>query len=287
MTDLFARDRTLWQRMGRAAAVGSVAGASAVAFTQLVRFGTDLIWPDTIDYGWLGDESWWVLVLGVTGLVVGVMRVTLRIPDELRGSLTILREAAVDRSTALQAIGVSVVSLVGGASLGPFDGGIRSGALVGDWYATIRQLPEREKQITTLSGINGALAGLLTAPILATLLATELRWPARRDYYRVLLPSLTAALFGFALNFAIVGDTFLGVFALPDYQVRFWHFPAAAALGVLASALSWAIGITVYALRRWVVPIVANPILRATIGGLALGAIAMLVPSRLRRATAN
>lgn len=281
MTDLFARDRTFWQRMGRAVVVGSVAGAGAVAFTQLVRFGTDLVWPDTVDYGWLGGEWWWVLVLGVSGLVVGVMRVTLRVPDELGGSLTILRQAAVDRSTALQAIGVSVVSLVGGASLGPFDGGIRSGALVGDWYATIRRLPEREKQIATLSGINGSLAGLLTAPVLATLLATELRWPERRDYYRVLLPSLTAALFGFALNFAIVGDTFLGVFALPDYNVRFWHFAAAAALGVVAAALSWTIGISVYALRRWVVPVVANPILRATAGGLALGVIAVLVPLTL------
>mgnify|MGYP002067397377 CR=1 FL=1 len=29
-----------------------------------------------------------------------------------------------------------------------------------------------------------SLGGLLTAPILATLLATELRWPEKRDYYR-------------------------------------------------------------------------------------------------------
>lgn len=281
MTDHFARDPTLWYRLGRAVVVGSLAGVAVVAFTQVVRLGTDLVWPAEIDYDWMGGEWWWVVVLGVTGLVVGLLRVILRVPDDLSGSLTIVQESAVDRSTALQAIGISVVSLVGGASLGPFDGGIRSGALVGDWYSTVRRLPEPERQVATLSGINGALAGLLTAPILATLLATELRWPERRNYYRVLLPSLTAALFGFALNFAIVGDTFLGVFALPDYDVRFWHFAAAVLLGVVAAALSWLIGMTVYVLRRWLVPVVVNPVLRSTVGGVTLGLIAMLVPLTL------
>ena len=279
--DRFARDRLFWQRMGRAVILGTLAGAAALAFTKLVAFGTDLIWPEDIDYDWLGGSWWWVAVLGLTGLLVGLMRVLLRLPDEISGSLTILRESSVDRSTALPAIGVSVVSLVGGASLGPFDGGVRSGAAVGDLYATIRRLPEREREIATLSGINGSLGGLLTAPILATLLATELRWPDRRDYYRVLLPSLTAALFGFAVSFAIIADTFLGVFALPDYEVRFWHFAVAVALGVLAAALSWVMGVTVSTLRRWLVPLRAHPVLRSTLGGLALGLVAMLVPLTL------
>jgi H+/Cl- antiporter ClcA len=281
MTDRFARDRTFWDRMGRAVVIGSLGGAAAVAFTQLVRFGTDLIWPEDINYEWLGGEWWWVVVLSVTGLLVGVMRVVLKVPDDLSGSLTILQEGAVDRSTALQAIAVSVVSLVGGSSLGPFDGGIRSGALVGDWYATVRRLPEREKEVATLSGINGSLAGLLTAPVLATLMATELRWPERHDYYRVLLPGLAAALFGFALNFAIVGDTFLGVFAMPDYEIRFWHFAAALVLGLVAAALSWVMGIMVFYLRRRVVPLLAHPVLRSTVGGLVLGVIAMVVPLTL------
>ena len=281
MTVHFARDRSFWDRMGRAVVIGLLAGLAAIAFTQLVRIGTDLVWPEEVNYDWLGGEWWWVVVLGVTGFIVGTMRVVLKVPDDLSGSLTILRESAVDRSTALQAIAVSVVSLVGGSSLGPFDGGIRSGAMVGDWYATIRRLPEEEKEVATFTGINGSLAGLLTAPILATLLATELRWPERRDYYRRLLPALTAALFGFALNFALVGDTFLGVFALPDFGVRFWHFGLAIVLGVLAASVSWLMGITVFYLRRYLVPLVKNQIVRSTIGGLALGVIAMTVPLTL------
>jgi H+/Cl- antiporter ClcA len=280
MDDFFARDRDFWLRMARAVVIGSLAGAAALAFTQVVRYGTDLIWPENIDYGWMGGEWWWVAILSFTGLVVGVMRLLLPV-DDLNGSLTIIQESSVDRSTALPAIAISIVSMVGGASLGPFDGGVRSGATIGDWYSSIRGLSEREREVNTASGINGSLGGLLTAPVLATLLAMELRWPIRRNLYRVLLPGLTASIFGFAVSFAIIGDTFLGIFELPGFDVEFWHLGLGVILGVVAAALSWLLGMTVYTIRRWVLPTLTNQVVRATLGGLILGLIAMLLPLTL------
>ena len=277
MIDFFARDRNFWFRMGRAVVIGTLAGLATLAFTQIVRIGTDLVWPEDIDNGWLGGEWWWLAILATTGLIVGVMRSLLPV-DDLNGSLTIIQESSVDRSTALPALAISIVSLIGGASLGPFDGGVRSGATIGDWYSSIRGLSDREKEVNTLSGISASLGGLLTAPVLATLFTTELRWPEKRALYRVLLPGLTASIFGFVVFFAIVGDTFLGVFALPGFDVRLWHFGLAVILGVVAAALSWLLGITVYTIRRWVLPLTNSQVVRATIGGLALGFIAVAFP---------
>jgi H+/Cl- antiporter ClcA len=281
MTDRFARDPSFWAMVGRAVIIGTLAGGAALGFNLLVREGTNLIWPEEIDYGWLGGSWWWIGLVGATGLIVGLLRMLLRVPDDLRGSLAIMQEGAVDRSNALQAIGISVVSLVGGASLGPFDGGVRSGAMVGDWYATIRNLSEKDRQKSTVIGINGSLAGMLTAPFLSTLLTIELSWPEKREYYRVLLPSITAAVFGFAVSFAVLGDTFLGVFAMPGYDVRFWHFGLAVVLGLLAAALSWVLGLTVFGIRRWVMPLISQPLVRSTMGGLVVGAIAMVLPLTL------
>lgn len=278
--DFFARDRAFWLRMGRAVIIGALAGLAALTFTQIVRFGTDLIWPEEIDYGWLGGEWWWVTLIGLTGLVVGVMRRFLPL-DELKGSLTIIQDSSVDRSTALPAIAVSIVSMIGGASLGPFDGGVRAGATIGDWYSSIRGLSETETDVDTASGINGSLGGLLTAPVLATLLATELRWPVRRNLYRVLLPGLTASIFGFAVSFAIIGDTFLGVFELPGFDAEFWHLGLGVIFGFVAAALSWLLGMTVYTIRRWVLPVLTNQVLRATLGGMTLGVIAVAFPLTL------
>jgi H+/Cl- antiporter ClcA len=280
VNDLFAKDRGFWLRMGRAVIIGTLAGVAALAFTQIVRFGSELIWPEDIDYGWMGGEWWWVAVLSLTGLIVGVMRLLLPV-DDLSGSLTIIQESNVDRSTALPAIAISIVSMIGGASLGPFDGGVRAGATIGDWYSSVRGLSKRETEVNTASGINGSLGGLLTAPVLATLFATELRWPIRRNLYRVLLPGLTASIFGFAVMFAIVGDTFLGVFELPGFEVEFWHLGMGAILGVVAAALSWLLGMTVYTIRRWILPAVSNQIARATLGGLILGLIAVALPLTL------
>lgn len=281
LSDYFAQDRLFWRRLGRAVIIGGLAGAMALAFVLIVKIGTDLFWPEDIDYGWLGGEWWWLAILGSTGLVVGILRVVTHIPDDINGSLTIIQDGAVDRSTALQAIGISIVSLVGGASLGPFDAGVRSGAFVGDRYATFRKLPDKERQVDAVSGINGALGGLLTAPIIATLFVTELRWPERRNLYQALLPAIAASIFGFAVSFAIIGDTFLGVFAMPSYEVRFWHFGLAIILGFLAASLSWLLGLTVSVLRSWIVPLLSNQVVRSTVGGLALGGIAILLPLTL------
>jgi H+/Cl- antiporter ClcA len=280
MDELFARDRGFWLRMSRAVVIGTIAGFAVLAFTQIVRFGTSLVWPEDIDYGWMGGEWWWVVLLGTTGLIVGVMRLLLPV-DEISGSLTIVQESNVDRGTALPAIAISIVSMVGGASLGPFDGGVRAGATVGDWYSSLRGLSETEREVNTASGINGALGGLLTAPVLASLFATELRWPVRRNLYRILLPSLTAAIFGFAVSFAIIGDTFLGVFELPGFDLEFWHLGLGVILGVVAASLSWVLGMTVYTIRRWILPAVSNQVIRATVGGVTLGLIAVALPLTL------
>lgn len=282
MTDEhFARNRTFWNVLGRAAVVGFLAGCAALSFNTVVKWGTDLIWPEQIDYDFLGGSWWWIVVLTATGLIVGLLRMVLRVPDDLAGSLTILQEGSVDRSNALQAIGISVVSLVGGVSLGPFDGGVRSGAMVGDWWATVRGIREEEREITTVAGINGALGGMFTAPVLATLMTTELRWPERQQYYQVLIPSLAAAIFGFAVNFAILGDTFLGVFSLPGYEVRAWHLVLAVPLGFAGAALAWLLGLAVFFIRRWAAPLVGNQVVRATIGGLTMGLIAFVLPLTL------
>jgi len=294
MTDQFARDKGFWLILGRAVIIGTLAGAATLAFTQTVRYGTEFIWGTDFDYSIMGGKWWWIAALAGAGLAVGLLRTALNVPDDLEGSLTIVQNGSIDRDHALQAIGISAVSLIGGASLGPFDGGIRSGAMVGDWYASIRNVPEDKRESSVVSGINGSLGGLLTAPFLATLMVIEFRWPDRTQYFRTLIPGFTAAVFGFLLSFAILGDTFLGVFALPSYEIELWHFPLAVVLGFAAAILSWLLGLTVFFLRRWVVPLTSNIVLRSTVGGLALGLIAVTVPltvfsgkSQLSRAIAE
>lgn len=279
--DLFARDRTFWRLVWHAAVIGTAAAGAALLFTTVVKEGTELVWGKDIDYQVLGGKWWWVVVTTGAGLLVGVLRWRLAVPEDPTGSLAAIQEARVDHATAVQTISVSAVSLIGGASLGPFDAGTRAGGGIGNWFSTRLNLPEEMRATNNLSGINGSIGGLLTAPVLATLFVTELRQPDPSRYYRVVIPNLVGAVFGFFVFFTIAGDTFLGVFEVPTYDLRIWHFGVAVGLGFVAAAISWLLGITLVTVRRIALRFIPNSITRAAVGGLAFGVIGIVLPLTL------
>ena len=81
--------------------------------------------------------------------------------------------------------------------------------------------------------------------------------------------------------FSFVGDTFLGVFELPGYDIEYWHLALGVVFGVVAATLSWLLGLTVFLLRYWVTPRITNDVVLAGFGGVALGVIAVALPLTL------
>ncbi len=225
-------------------------------------------------------RRWIALTVGA-GLLVGLLRRWLQVPIEPNGALESIAVRHVDQRSAIPMILVSWVSLVGGASLGPFDAGVRSGGAVGEWFSDRVGAEGETRKLNTLVGINGAIGGLLTSPVLATLLVTELNPPERHErYYRTVAPSLVASVFGFFVVFTFVGATFVDVFAVPSYEIEYWHFGVAVLLGVVGAFLSRLLGATVFVLRTWFTRI-PNTVVRAGVGGLAVGLIAVFFPLTL------
>ena len=68
------RTREFWILVGYAAVLGAITGLIAYAFIAIVELTTELLWPETTDYGFLSGEPWWILLMGVAGLVVGILR---------------------------------------------------------------------------------------------------------------------------------------------------------------------------------------------------------------------
>lgn len=279
--ELFARDRVFWRLILHAVVIGLLAGAAAWVFTRVVARGTEAVWGEDIDYAFMSGEWWWLIVTAGAGLLVGWLRHWLNVPEDPTGSLAAIQEAQVDHRTALQTIAVSAVSLIGGASLGPFDAATRSGGGIGSWLSTRLDLPEEMKRTNTLSGINGGIGAMLTAPVLATLFVSELHRPDPDRYYRVLIPNLVGSVFGFFVMFSLAGDTFLGVFSVPNFDVEIWHFAVAIVLGVVSAAISWLLGATLFVIRGLAVRIKAHSIILSAAGGLAFGLIGIALPLTL------
>lgn len=280
-SDYFARDRTFWIPVLYAVPIGLMAGGAGLAFTWTVGRATKWLWPDEVDNGLLGGDLWWLPVIVGAGLLVGVLRKVLEVPAEPKGALENIAAAQVDKRSAIPMVLVSLVSLVGGASLGPFDAGTRSGGAIGEWFSDRVKADEETRKLNALAGMNGAVGGLLTSPFLGTLLITELNPPNGSErYYRQLAPGLVGSVFGFFVVFSFVGATFLDVFAVPDYDVEIWHFGIAVVLGVIGALLSRLLGATVFLMRGWATRI-SNTIVRAGIGGLAIGLLAVCFPLTL------
>src|SRR5215467_8678187 len=204
------RSPGFWTIIGYAVVFGLVLAFAALAFLGLVKGGTKLWFTLPKNPDWFSGSLWWVAVTAAAGVLVGVLRRVLRLPAKLPGTMKELRDERVEPSTVLKAVAVSLVSLVGGASLGPEDALGKIGGGLGTWVSERRNLDERTSATNALSGMSGAYAGLLASPILATSFVVEIARPRRAAFAHAIVAALLSSTVAFAVYFPIAGTTFLG-----------------------------------------------------------------------------
>jgi len=267
--------------MRYAAVFGVVLAFAALAYLGLVSGGTDLWFTLPKDPGWMDGSLWWVAVTAGAGVVVGVLRRGFRLPVKMAGTVKELQDQRVEPSTALQGAAVSVVSLAGGASLGPEEGlGLLGGGL-GTWVSERRRLGDDVRRTNTLSGMSAAYGGLLSAPILATILVLELARPRADRTMDTLVAALLSSTVAFAVYFPIAGSTFVGIYSLPSFTYEDWQLLAAVPLGLVAAALALITTLAIAVLRRLTAGLRERTILCSTLGGIAFGLVGVALPLTL------
>ena len=283
----WARSPGFWTIIGYAVLFGVVLAVVALAFLGLVKGGTKLWFTLPKNPDWFSGSLWWVAVTAAAGVLVGVLRRGLRVPAKLDGTLEEIRKARVDPSTVLKGVAVSLVSLVGGASLGPEDALGRMGGGFGTWISARRKLDESTSATNTLSGISAAFGGLLSSPILATTLVVEIGRPKLSRFGDTLVGTLLSSTVAFAVYFPIAGTTFLGIYTLPSFKYEDWQLAAAVPLGLVAGALALTIAVVTGLLRQLTAPLAERPILRSTLGGIAFGLVGVALPLTLFTGTSQ
>jgi H+/Cl- antiporter ClcA len=279
--DAFTRSPGFWSLMRNAAIFGVVLALAALAFLGMVKAGTHLWFTLPESPGWLDGSLWWVAVTGGTGLLVGVLRRFFRLPAKLAGTVEELQEQRVEPSTVLQAVAVSAVSLAGGASLGPEDALGKLGGGLGTWVSERRKLDESTRATNTLTGMSGAYGGMLSSPILASILTLELARPKAERFAETLTAGLLSASVAFAVYFAIAGSTFVGLYQLPSFKYEDWQLLAAVPLGLVAGALALMTVVAAALMTGLTARLGHRTILRATIGGVAFGLVGVALPLTL------
>jgi len=270
------RRRSFWRLLGYAALLGVVGAVAGMVFLRVTGVGAAVYGePGT---GWFDGPVWWVAVAAVAGLVVGVLRRVLKMPQQTPGLIQDLQDEHVDERAMPSIVAVSAVSLIGGASLGPEVALGQVGGGTAGWMARLRGLGDDDTKSLTLSGMAGAFGGLFSSPLVAMALVVEVARPPRLRFERVFFGSLVASSVAFGVYFAIIGSVFLGVYTIPPYDFEDWHLVAGVGLGVVSAATAIATVALRMAAGKVFARLRVSEIAKPAIGGAVFGLIAVVVP---------
>ena len=282
-SDVVALTRSpgFWVIMRYAALFGVVLAFAGLAYLGLVKGGTNLWFTLPKNPGWFDGSLWWVAVTAGAGVLVGVLRRAFRLPVKLPGLVRELKAHHVEPSTVPGGVAVSLVSLVGGASLGPEAGLGMMGGGLGTWMSERQKLSDDIAATNTLTGMSGAWGGLLASPILTTILVLELGRPRAARFANTLVATLLSSSVAFAVFFPIAGSTFVGLYTLPSYKYEDWQLLAAVPLGLVAGALGLITVVAIGLVSKLFAPLAKRTVLRAAIGGVAFGLVGVALPLTL------
>lgn len=245
---------------------------------------------------WLGDSServhsiardlpWPLLFLGPVGggLLVGLClhyllpaRRTYTVADVIEartrsGRTIVLKDALVSA-------GVTALSLGSGASAGREGPVVHLGAAIASAAGRAFRLPDWGSRTLLGCGVAAAVSASFNAPIAGVLFAHEVIL----GHYamRAFVPIVLASVSGTILSRLWLGD--VAAFSIPAYQITsLWEFPAFALLGVVCALVSVIFQFSLMA-ADYVARNVSIPIfLRPAIGGVAVGAMALVFPQIL------
>lgn len=280
--DFNLRSKKYWHRLGWGVLVGFLATIGAVVFIGLQDAGIDLIWPDKP--GWEPFSGSWtiVLIMTIAGLIVGLIH---HFTDAQQMDVfEAVDNGRLDPKPVPASLLASLMSLIGGFSLGPEVPTGMLAAGLGTWLSERRNLDKETTRINVLGGVSGAYAGLFSSPFALLLMILESTHLQTMMYYGTLFIVGLAATVGFSIFFWLGGDTFsplLGLVKPPAYDLRIWHIGASFLFGILALPVAILFLLLVKLLRTLVAPLNNQPILRGVIGGLLLGLLGKALPITL------
>lgn len=267
--------------------IGSGVSIAAIVFRELIGI---------VQLAWLGDRSenissivkelpWYVVLLAPAagGAFVGwglvhlvPLRRTSGVPDVIEARTRDGRD--IEMKPALWSALITVVSLGSGASAGREGPIVHLGAAISAFLVGLFKLPGWCNKTLLAAGVAAAVSASFNAPIAGVLFAHEviLGHYSRRSFVPIVIASVGGTVFS-RLWF---GD--IAAFDIPDYQITsFWEIPAFVLLGIVCALVSvlfqFALVSTDYVARHVHISLYFRPI----IGGLMIGAIALLFPQVL------
>ncbi|NMO57560.1 chloride channel protein [Actinoplanes sp. TBRC 11911] len=247
-----------------------------LAFVGVIDFGGE--WYAAPGSGWFSGHWWWVAVTAAAGVVVGLLRRLMHLPEQISGLFADLKSEQVDTGLVPGIAAVSAVSLIGGASLGPEKALGAMGGGAGTWLARRRALGKEDSQVTTLVGFTGAYGGLFSSTVIVVMLILEAARPGAQRFLKALVGGVVASSVSFGIYFAIAGAVFLDAYQVPPYDVEDWQLLVGIPLGLFAALVAVLLVTFVSLASRLFGRLKLSATAKSTLGGVVFGLIGVALP---------
>lgn len=261
--------------------------------------------PETLQ--WAAGKVWWIGVGAATGLVTGAIKVVTNL-DEYPSFIVDVRERQVDPWMSVKVSLLTLVSEIGGASLGPEAGlgaaGAMFGQLTGNLLSRYKIFSNIDIKLFAVAGICAAFSSIFPSPLLSILLTVEIGVPLVNKEWNGASPMHVLTLFAatsisaYAVYYSVDEETYLSPFALvilsaETLRIAPYDFAIGMLFGVMGAVLAliyMIVGSIVMGLSHWLnaviegrfgrsVRIFAMPILGGTIYGALMYVFPLTVGS--------
>ena len=270
------QNREFWTLVAYAVVLGVFGGFASLVVLGVIKVGGR--WYTDSRSGWFDGYWWWVGVTAAAGLVVGLLRRLSRLPEQVPDLFEDLRAGNVDPRLVPGTVAVSIVSLIGGASVGPEKvlGTVGGGA--GGWMARRRRLSQEDSDVNTLAGIAGIFGGVFSSPVIVVMLILEVVRPGGQRFSKTLVADIVAGSVSFGIYFAVAGAVFLGAYQVPAYAFRDWQLLAAIPLGLFAALVTTLAALFVTLASRLFGWLSVPSIVKSMLGGITFGIVGVALP---------
>lgn len=269
----------VWYRKLLVAALvlGVGGGVIALVYSGVTNFGIGRFYGEPTAEVWSG-QWWWIPLVSGGAVLVVALRGLWKVPEKVPGAIAFAKRGWVDPLSAISLVLISAISLFVGASLGPSFGIVVGGGGMGAWLVSRSSTTDTEAQHEySLTGMGGGLGAVFSAPLFASVLASELSTTPKSKYVAVFIPEFTAATIGYVIFFGVTGEVMLDAFEIPGYEYETVHLFYGLLLGVLAVFTLFVQSIIGNAVRR-LAALAENAYVRAAAGGALVGLIAFALP---------
>jgi len=268
--------REFWVLMGYAMVLGVFGAFAGLIFVGAITFGGK--WYSDSHPGWFGGHWWWVAVAAAAGVAVGLVRRLTRLPWKTPGLFEDLETEHVDPGLVPGIAAVSLVSLIGGASLGPEKALGAMGGGAGSWIAARRALKTEDAQVNTLAGFAGAYGGLFSATVIVVMLIMEVARPGGQRFAKALAAQIVASSVSFGIYFAIAGAVFLDFYKVPHFKFEDWQLLAGIPLGLFAAVVVTLLTGFILGAARLFARLRIPDIAKSVLGGVIFGVVGVALP---------